>query len=107
MDINVKPARWGRDFIKNRLLNINRKLSERELKYDENKLLKYYTLQILRHRKLVKLKQFIFIRAILPINALVEQIILKMNHRIWMFDWTYKLFNFSICIDIFIKYVNE
>ncbi len=103
-DINVKPARWAKDFIKLRLININNLLKKRGLKCDEDKLIKYYKIHLFRHRRMVKIKHFIYIKAILVVNQFEQSIILKINHYILMFDWTYKLINLlSFCNEFVIN----
>ncbi len=86
----MKPTRWAKELIKKRLINIHTFLSKKNLKFDEDKLILYYKSKLFRHRRMAILKRFIYIKVILVINQFEESILLRINHMILMFDWTYK-----------------
>ncbi len=93
VDIDVKPAHWGKDLIKYRLININRYLTAQNLKLDEKKFTTYYSKTIFTQRRLTILKDFFFIKVFIPANRLADSYIMQMNQEILMFDWTYQLTN--------------
>ncbi len=93
IDINIKPAFWVGKLISNRLLTIMRKLNESQLKINIKKIIDYYKNTIFTHKRFRKIKRWLYVQIIQPLNYMIERVLLKMDHSIWLFDWTYK-FNY-------------
>ncbi len=69
------------------------KLAAAKLEYDIIKLALFYKQHIFKHEYFRDLKKFLFLKVITPLNHMIEQILMKINHKLLMFDWAYKFNN--------------
>ncbi len=92
VDINIKPSQWAINLVKTRIVEVQSKLTNKDLTYDTVALITYYKEKVLRYSKFTRLKQFIFMKVIIPTNYQVQKVLLTMQISIWGFDWTYQLY---------------
>ncbi len=90
-DINIKPATWAKNLIKNRLPGMVNQLRQQQLIFPSKRISKFYSTTLFRHRRFSDLKKLVFIKIIRPVNHMGERIILLGPLCCQAFDWTYQL----------------